>query len=80
MVGIQISGGLALLLGALGAGWIYVDGRKRGMETADMWAVGFFLGMFIPPIIGAVVVGMLYLQNRNRRGGNARPVRQASRK
>jgi hypothetical protein len=76
MVGIQISGGLALLLATLGAGWIYLDGRRRGMDTADMWAVGFFLGMFILPIIGAVVVGMLYLQQRNRRGGTARPVRQ----
>lgn len=74
MVGIQLSGGLALLLAALGAGWIYVDGRKRQMETADMWAVGFFVGMFIPPIIGAVVVGILYIQKRNRRGGNAQPV------
>lgn len=67
MVGIEISGTLAVVIGLLGGGWIYVDGRRRDMETADMWAVGFFVGMFIPPIIGAVVVGMLYLQNRNRR-------------
>ena len=44
------------------------------METADMWAVGFFIGMFIPPLIGAVVVGMLYLQKRNRRRPNATPI------
>lgn len=74
MVGIQISGGLALLLAALGGGWIYVDARKRQMETADMWAVGFVIGMFIPPIVGAVVVGMLYREKRNRRDGNAHPV------
>ena len=65
MVGIEISGMLAVFLGICGAVWIYFDGRKRGMETADMWAVGFFVGMFVPPIIGAVIVGILYLQKRN---------------
>ncbi len=69
MVGIQISAQLAVLIGILGALWIYLDGRKRGMQTADMWAVGFFVGIFIPPIIGAVVVAVLYTQKRNDRGG-----------
>ncbi|RRJ29987.1 hypothetical protein [Halocatena pleomorpha] len=68
MVGIEISGELALLIGLLGAVWIYYDGQSHNMQTADMWAVGFFLGMFIPPIIGAVIVMILYLQKRNRRG------------
>lgn len=76
MVGIEISGSLAVLIGLLGAIWIYLDGRKRNMDTADMWAVGFFVGMFIPPIIGAVVVGTLYSQKRNRGRGNPYPVRQ----
>lgn len=76
MVGIEISGMLAVSLGLLGAGWIYLDGRKRSIETADMWAVGFFIGMFIPPIIGAVIVGVLYLQNRTPRQGNSHLVRQ----
>ena len=76
MVGIEMSGMLAVFLGLLGAGWIYLDGRKRSIETADMWAVGFFVGMFIPPIIGAVVVGVLYLRNRNPRQGNSHLVRQ----
>ena len=75
MVGIEISGMLAVILGLLGAGWIYIDGRKQNIDTADMWAVGFFVGMFIPPIIGAVIVGTLYFQKRNRRRGNARSVR-----
>jgi hypothetical protein len=71
MVGIEISGMLAVFLGVLGAVWIFIDGRKRNMETADMWAVGFFIGMFIPPIVGAVIVGMLYLQKRDP--GQGRP-------
>ena len=75
MVSIEISGGLALAIGLLGGLWIYVDGRKRNMETADMWAVGFFVGMFIPPIVGAAVVGTLYVQKRNQ-GGRGRRVRQ----
>ncbi len=74
MVGIEISGMLAVVIGLLGGGWIYLDGRQRNMDTADMWAVGFFLGMFIPPIIGAVVVGTLYLQRRNRNRGQPAPV------
>lgn len=65
MVAVEISGMLAVFIGILGAVWIYLDGRKRTMETADMWAVGFFIGMFIPPIIGAVIVGVFYLQRRN---------------
>lgn len=76
MVGIEISGMLAVVLGLSGAVWIYFDGRKQHIETADMWAVGFFIGVFIPPIIGAVIVGILYLQKRNRGGGNAHRVRQ----
>jgi len=74
MVGIYLSGQFAVLIGVLGALWIYLDGRKRRMDTADMWAVGFFVGVFIPPIIGAVVVAVLYLQNRDNRGGQY-PVR-----
>lgn len=75
MVEIEISGMLAVFLGALGAIWIYFDGRKRSIETADMWAIGFFIGMFIPPIIGAVLVGVLYLQKRNPRQGGPHLVR-----
>ena len=74
MVGIYLSGQFAVLLALLGAAAIYVDGRNRHMETADMWAVGFFLGMFIPPIIGAVVVGVLYLQKRDD-GRRQQPIR-----
>lgn len=66
MVSIELSGQLAVLLGLLGSGWIFLDGRRRELETADMWAVAFFVGMFIPPIIGAVVVGVLYLQQRDQ--------------
>lgn len=76
MVGIEISGMLAVFLALFGAVWIYLDGREKNIETADMWAVGFFIGMFLPPIIGAVIVGVLYLQKRNRRGGNTHLIRQ----
>lgn len=76
MVGIEISGMLAVIIGLLGAGWIYIDGRQQKLETADMWAVGFFVGMFLPPIIGAVIVGTLYVQKRNRGRGKGRSVRQ----
>jgi hypothetical protein len=78
MVGIEIPGMLAVFLGLVGAGWIYLDGRRRNIETADMWAVGFFIGMFIPPIIGAVIVGVLYLQKRNRGRGSPQSVRRNS--
>jgi len=75
MVGVEISGMAAVIIGLLGGGWIYIDGRRQNLETADMWAVGFFIGMFIPPIIGAVIVGTLYLQKRNRRRGSVRASR-----
>ncbi len=74
MVVIEISGPLAILIGLFGAVWIYHDGRKHDMETADMWAVGFFVGMFIPPIIGAAIVVVLYLQKRDRGRGPANRV------
>lgn len=76
MVSIEISGPLALIIGLGGAIWIYIDGQRRNVETADMWAVGFFVGMFIPPIVGAVVVGILYFRRRDRGSGGVRPVRQ----
>ena len=74
MVEIVLSWPLAVLLALLGAAWIYSDGQKRDMEAADMWAVGFFIGMFIPPIIGAVIVGVAYLWKRKPREGSPQPV------
>jgi hypothetical protein len=78
MPSIQISWMLALALASLGAAWIYLDGRDRGMDTADMWAVGFIIGMFVPPIIGAVAVGVLYTQKRPGagRGRNRSPIQR----
>lgn len=74
MVSITLSWPLAILLAILGAAWIYQDAKKRRMDTADMWAVGFFVAFFIPPIIGAVVVIVYYLGKRKPPGGKARPV------
>jgi hypothetical protein len=66
---IELPGLLAIPLAPLGAAWIYRDANQRGMDTADMWAVGFFVGFFVPPLLGGAVVFWLYLQKRNRRGG-----------
>ena len=74
MVQIVLSWPLAVLLALLGAVWIYLDGQTRNMESADMWAVGFFVGMFLPPIIGAVIVGVLYLRQRKPKRGSPQPV------
>ncbi|MFD1586043.1 hypothetical protein ACFR9U_03545 [Halorientalis brevis] len=71
MVEIVVPWFLAIPLAAFGAVWIYRDASKRNMDTADMWAVGFFIGFFFPPIIGAVLVYAYYLQKRNRGGGSA---------
>lgn len=65
---------VAIPLALLGAAWIYTDATERGMESADMWAVGFFVAFFIPPIIGGLVVLVAYLQKRGRRRG-PQPVR-----
>lgn len=74
MVQIVLSWPLAILLGLLGAAWIYSDGQKRNMESPSVWAIGFFVGMFIPPIIGAVIVGVSYLWKRKPRRGSPQPV------
>ena len=68
-ISIQIGGPLALLLAVVGAILLYRDAKARGMDTADMWAVGFFVGVFIPPIVGAVAVVAFYLQKRQPRRG-----------
>lgn len=75
MVSISINLGLsvAVLLALLGAVTIYRDGKRRGMDTADMWAVGFVVGFFLLPIVGGVVVAVLYLQRRADRGGRPSP-------
>lgn len=58
---------LGILLGLLGATWVYRDGKKRNMDTADMWAIGFFIGFISLPIIGGVIVLFVYFQKRNQR-------------
>ena len=76
MAGIHISLPwiVAVPLALLGAAWIYRDASARQMDTADMWAVGFFVAFFIPPILGGVVVLAFYLRKRNRRRGRTHAV------
>ena len=71
MVTITVGGPLALAFALVGALLIYRDAKQRGMDTADMWAVGFFIGFFVPPLIGAAVVVALYFRNREPRRGYA---------
>ncbi|MFC7071683.1 hypothetical protein ACFQJ7_09560 [Halovenus rubra] len=67
MAGFSISLSLpvALLLAATGSVLIYRDATERSMQTADMWAVGFFVAFFVLPIIGGVIVLLYYLQKRD---------------
>lgn len=65
---------LAIPLAALGALWIYRDAQDRGMDTADMWAVGFFVGFFIPPLLGGAIVLAFYLHKRGPRRGQPQAV------
>ncbi len=62
---------LAVPIAVLCAVWIYRDANDRGMESADMWAVGMFLAFFIPPIIGALIVYAYYLRKRKPRRGHS---------
>lgn len=72
-INITLPWAVAIPLALLGAAWIYKDATERGMDTADMWAVGFFVAFFVPPIIGGVIVFAIYLRKRERRRG-PRPV------
>lgn len=58
---------VAVLIAAGGCLWLYMDATNRGMDTADMWAVGFFVGFFLLPIIGGVLVLLYYWQKRQPR-------------
>ncbi len=70
MISISLSVPAAILIAAGGGLWIYKDATTRGMDTADMWAVGFFIGFFILPIVGGVLVFAYYLQKRQPRFPN----------
>ncbi|AKU06676.1 MULTISPECIES: hypothetical protein [Haloferax] len=70
MVSIEISGPLLLAAAVLGAAWIYRDAKRRAMDTADMWAVGFFVAFVLLPVLGGLAVFVFYLRNRNRRRGS----------
>ncbi|WP_410765616.1 hypothetical protein [Haloferax sp. DFSO60] len=65
-------GALFFAAALLGSVWIYRDAKRREMDTADVWAVGFFVAFVLLPILGGIVVFALYLQRRNR--GDGTPV------
>ncbi|XVH31505.1 hypothetical protein ACNS7O_14100 [Haloferacaceae archaeon DSL9] len=69
MVGITIEMGLplAVSLALLEAVWICWDAKRRGMDTADMWTVGFFVAFFLLPLFGGLFVLLVYLQKRTPR-------------
>ena len=76
MLSIQLSLPAAIIIVCLGGYWIYQDARKRRMDTADMWAVGFGVGFFLLPIIGGVAVFFYYLHRRNEGGPGQYAVQQ----
>lgn len=55
---------IAVLIAVGGGLWLYTDATDRGMETADIWAVGFFVAFFVLPIFGGVLVVLYYRQKR----------------
>lgn len=71
MVEIVIPGLIAIPVAILFSVLIYRDAKERQMESADMWAVGFFVGFFLPPIIGGIVVYAFYLRKRKGKGGSS---------
>lgn len=64
---------VAVLVAAVGSLWLYTDATDRGMETADMWAVGFFVAFLLLPVIGGLLVLVYYLQKRQPRYPEATP-------
>jgi hypothetical protein len=70
MVIITISVPAAILIATAGGIWIYRDATARKMETADMWAVGFFIGFFLLPILGGILVLVYYFRERQPRYPN----------
>ncbi|WP_148415941.1 hypothetical protein [Haloferax sp. KTX1] len=70
MVSIELGGPLLLAAAVLGAAWIYRDAKRRAMDTADMWAVGFFVAFVLLPVLGGLAVLAFYFRNRNRRRGS----------
>lgn len=63
-VTIALPTAIAVLIAVGGSLWLYTDATDRGMETADMWAVGFFVAFFLLPILGGVLVLLYYRQKR----------------
>lgn len=58
---------IAVLVATAGSFWFYRDATDREMDTADMWAVGFFVAFFVLPLIGGLLVLVYYFQKRQPR-------------
>lgn len=67
---------VAVIFAAVGSWWLYTDASNRGMDTADMWAVGFFVGFFLLPIIGGLLVLAYYFHKRRPQYPESLPARQ----
>lgn len=53
--------GLAITLGA--AYWVYTDAKKRGNDSAGLWAAVTAIGFFVGLLPGVIVV-VVYLVTR----------------
>lgn len=69
---------IAVLVATAGSFWFYRDATDREMDTADMWAVGFFVAFFVLPLIGGLLVLVYYSLLHVRNSGRGTWRRSAS--
>ncbi|NGM67445.1 hypothetical protein G6M89_00225 [Natronolimnobius sp. AArcel1] len=66
---VQILLAVGVVVGMAGVTWVYQDARSRGIESADIWAMAFFAGFVLVPVIGGVAVLVFYRRKRPRSDG-----------
>ncbi|RBI59463.1 hypothetical protein DMJ13_22915 [halophilic archaeon] len=71
-ISIRLSLSAGILIGLLGAVWIFKDASDHNIDSAVDWAVGFFVAFFLLPILGGIVVLVVYLRRRNQSGGKGK--------